>query len=858
MVVRYAFIAVVAAFLSGCGGGGGSDNNNGNNTGAVISQTGDSGNRLPTAALSFGDTVVLDNGTPHATLNKTITLSGEASSDPDGDTLQFAWSIESAPSGSKAGLSAANAVRTSFQPDVTGTYKLGLTLTDGRGGITHQTVTVLADNRDPTVATSVSMDLLPNVVAAISRNVTLGALVSLDASGSTDPDLDPLSISWKLTQQPAGSTASLASGGATARIQPDMLGTYKVKVSALDSKGASSETEVSLVVNNRVPNALMSVFAAPTSPKTQTSFTTAVGYDVLLGAGASTDPDGDPLTYKWELVSKPAGSAMMMTTNGNVVQTISPDVMGLYQVRLTVSDTRGASAENLLTVNVNNRRPTATVSTNATPVAQASAPLARVPSGTTLTLRGTDSYDADGDAMTYAWGIQSRPAGSTALLSNSMTSVAKFLPDVDGTYQFVLRVTDTAGAYSEKTVEVIVGSAPPKVVLDHQRVMATIGQSVSVSATGSFDLAGSALTYAWTMDGQPAGSQSILTNAKSSTMSLVPDIAGTYLASVTVSNGKLTASASAVIVADKDWSHVYNLDFAPGISRFSRAQDYFVALSGNSVRVLDLVGGTSTIINLPRTPYGLQLSPDGRSAVVTMDTGLGYVDLMKGSLVKVIAIDAHPDVVGLTNDGFAYVQTGKAWDNPRVVDFTTGTVTSVYGGSVYGCAYGFFADKLNMLAATSNCSSPSSMSYTMFDPVTHTVVRSGSGSVGGTQFWLSEDQSFFFGYGGAMYKTATMSSAGSISDLSMAYAISQSATTQEVVFLAFSQVVGGQYSYPSAFSRLVGPYMTRDADVSLPMINSKQSYGVNIFQTAAGRPAVLVQVGSNVTSVAVTYHLVVK
>jgi hypothetical protein len=861
MRVGFGLVALATVLVMGCGGGGDSstkDSKKNTDGSAVISSTGQTGNLLPTAVVAFGDAVVLDNGTPHATLNKLITLSGESSADADGDPLEFAWSVVSAPVGSQASLSSANSMKASILPDVMGTYQLSLTVSDGRGGSTIQEVTIIADNRDPTVSTTVGVSLQPKVVAGISRNVTLGALVSLDASGSTDPDLDILSISWTLTQHPAGSTAVLISGGATARIQPDILGTYKVKASATDSKGASSETEVTIVVNNRVPNALLAVYAAPTSPRTTTSFTTSVGYDVALGASGSTDPDGDLLTYKWELVSKPTGSNLTVSANGAVVQTITPDIMGIYQVRLTVSDTHGASAENLLTINVNNRKPTANVSTNATPVAQASAPTSRVPSGTQLTLRGLDSYDADGDTLTYAWGILARPANSKATIANATSGIAKFLPDLDGTYQFVLRVTDSSAAYSEKTFEVVVGSAPPRVILDHQRVMATLGQIATVSASSSFDMSGTALSYSWALDSQPAGSNAALADAQKSTVKLNPDVVGTYVVSVTASNGKLSASASAVIVADKDWSHVYNLDFTPGVVRYSRAQEHLVALSGNSVRVLDLLSGASTTISLPRTPSNLEISPDGRSAVVTMDTGMGYVDLIKGSLVKVLTLDVRPEVVGLTDEGVAYVQGDKTWDYPRVIDFITGSISSANGGaSVYSCAYGFYADKLNMLAAASNCSSPSYLQYTLFDPVTHAVIRTGSGAeIRWTPFWFSEDQTFFFTSGGYMYKTATLTPAGQVSDLSTAFSVSQSAATGEVVFL--SNLSSSGFTYPSAFGRLVGPYMSRDTDVTLPIINNKQSYGTAIFQTATGRAVVLVQVGSNTNSVAVTNHIVVK
>ena len=51
-----------------------------------------------------------------------------------------------------------------------------------------------------------------------------------------------------------------------------------------------------------------------------------------------------------------------------------------------------------------------------------------------VSLDGSGSTDADGDAITYAWSIASAPAGSAAALDDATSATPTFTPDVPGTY----------------------------------------------------------------------------------------------------------------------------------------------------------------------------------------------------------------------------------------------------------------------------------------------------------------------------------------------------------------------------------------------------------------------------------------
>lgn len=66
-----------------------------------------------------------------AVTSSTVSLDGRASSDANGDTLSYQWSVVSRPPGSSATLSSSRSALTSIVPDVAGDYLFGLVVSDG-------------------------------------------------------------------------------------------------------------------------------------------------------------------------------------------------------------------------------------------------------------------------------------------------------------------------------------------------------------------------------------------------------------------------------------------------------------------------------------------------------------------------------------------------------------------------------------------------------------------------------------------------------------------------------------------------------------------------------------------------------
>lgn len=79
----------------------------------------------------------------------TIKLSGEQSSDADGDLLTYKWYFVSNPSNSNASIINATSAIPSFTPDVSGSYVIALVVNDGKVESTPDNVVIIALNSPP-------------------------------------------------------------------------------------------------------------------------------------------------------------------------------------------------------------------------------------------------------------------------------------------------------------------------------------------------------------------------------------------------------------------------------------------------------------------------------------------------------------------------------------------------------------------------------------------------------------------------------------------------------------------------------------------------------------------------------------
>jgi len=90
---------------------------------------------------------------------------------------------------------------------------------------------------------------------------------------------------------------------------------------------------------------------------------------------------------------------------------------------------------------------------NSIPIAKVGADQV-VPDLVAVFLDGTDSTDADGDALTYLWEITNKPATSQTSINSITAAEPFFVPDVPGIYTLTLRVNDGLVYSSPVTINV--------------------------------------------------------------------------------------------------------------------------------------------------------------------------------------------------------------------------------------------------------------------------------------------------------------------------------------------------------------------------------------------------------------------
>ncbi len=174
-----------------------------------------------------------------------------------------------------------------------------------------------------------------------------------------------------------------------------------------------------------------------------------VGDVVEMDGSGSDDPDGDELTYEWDLLEKPSASGTSIVNERTVDPQFWADVEGTYRLELTVRDGELSGTDDVYVVVSN---------PNGVPVASAGSDQS-VAVGDTVQMNGSSSSDPDGDALNFEWSFVSKPSGSSAGLDNPTNALPRFIADVAGAYELSLVVDDGVSSSAPDRVRVQAASA---------------------------------------------------------------------------------------------------------------------------------------------------------------------------------------------------------------------------------------------------------------------------------------------------------------------------------------------------------------------------------------------------------------
>lgn len=167
---------------------------------------------------------------------------------------------------------------------------------------------------------------------------------------------------------------------------------------------------------------------------------------VTLDGGASTDPDGDSLTYSW---TGPFGAA----------SGVAPSVAlpaGTHDITLTVTDGRGGSASDMVSVTVADATPPAIDSASATPSVLSPANHQFV--NVTVSVSASDA--CGGPVRCRITSVtSSEPADGDVIVTGDLTLRLRASRSNKGSgrvYTITITCTDTAGNSSTRAVTVTV------------------------------------------------------------------------------------------------------------------------------------------------------------------------------------------------------------------------------------------------------------------------------------------------------------------------------------------------------------------------------------------------------------------
>ena len=332
---------------------------------------------------------------------------------------------------------------------------------------------------------------LPIAEAGRALNAPIGSSITLNGNGSSwCEDYAPFQInySWNFERVPPDSSVTesafsenLTSTANRPTFMPDLPGEYVVSLRINDPSNASDPDFTVITVS--------SDDLKPLADCGDDAYG-RVGTATRLDGSNSSDPEGARLSYNWGISSTPECSRLTNTNifdQGTANPSVIPDCQGLYVISLVVDDGIQWSSADYCTINVR--------SDNRAPVAEAGAGGTLPPcTSNPFTLGGWESYDPDGDDLSYSWSVVSAPTGADASaygFDDATRVDPRFTWDVPGEWTFQLQVGDGSQISSPDIVTYLIGSAD-----DNNSPTANAGgdQTVIVEANCSTS------SYVWTCD----------------------------------------------------------------------------------------------------------------------------------------------------------------------------------------------------------------------------------------------------------------------------------------------------------------------------------------------------------------------
>lgn len=473
------------------------------------------------------------------------------------------------------------------------------------------------------------------VIVTPTGTIAGGTRVTMDASGSSDPEGRPLRFTW---QQLAGEPIAFEGQGepiATfeAPLRPQLL-VFSLTVS--DGKQDSAPAYARLTVDYNTP------------PRAEVPDSRDVenGTQVLL-SGDGTDADDDEIVgYAWAVEAAPSASGVPVAyeLSGQTTKAaiFTPRLKGLYTLSLRVTDARGAvSQPGLVVINA----------LNVAPVVTSIAPVL-TPNLTAVTITGAATDEDPTDTLTYRWELDAAPSGAPLPdVAGESTARLTVTPKAKGLYAFWLIAND--GETDSEPARVLV-SAVNNVPTATAAPLTTPNRAPLTLIASTSDLDGDDVSVEWSVP-DAGGKAFTLGPAAGGLTIFTPTAKGTFLLHGRPHDGQEFGAGFDVALEATNLAPVAAV--SASVATASTGQTFTLSAAGSSD---------------PDGPTNLSYSWSVRQGVASIDGGGPVVQVTAGSLKQALQFELV--VRDETDAGSAPVQTQVIVDNtaPTAVAGTDG------------------------------------------------------------------------------------------------------------------------------------------------------------------------------------------
>ncbi|MDH3342470.1 MAG: PKD domain-containing protein, partial [Gammaproteobacteria bacterium] len=498
--------------------------------------------------------------------NTLYSLDGSSSTIANGDTLSYQWSIVSQPDGSTASLINATLVNPNFTPDIDGQYVFSLVVSDALATSAPDTVTITATSNMDMPDFSIMLDSVSGNGSTIQFVYTIYNTGNVAAAPGmiffwdnvvTDPT-QTMPVCFTSVEDNIAANASLTQ---TFNCNSSITtGTAYAAVDVGSVFGQSDTAELNENNNISVAHAWSQGNFIPVA-NAGSNRTIVTGKLLALDGSASSDLNSDTLSYSWQFVSVPAGSALIDLTNAATVSpTFTPDIDGSYVISLVVNDGTSDSAPHLVTYTASINFPDLTISLDSVVGNGSAMQFAYTINNTgavdieimehgielwadaaSTPVMGVDISDCQIQASAGLITAGGSVTGFAECAHTATTGTAYAAVDTQLMYQELNEDNNVSAGFSWTG-----GNLVPTANAGSNRGIIN-GQLTSLDGSASADPDNDQLSYNWTLVSRPdISSTAALSDPAIVNPTFTPDFEGSYTFSLVVNDGAVDSAVSTV------------------------------------------------------------------------------------------------------------------------------------------------------------------------------------------------------------------------------------------------------------------------------------------------------------------------